>query len=185
MRSALLVLLLFAWVFSCFDAVSYVRARENEQIAQTGVAKATDALATRETAAESDNDLVQQKLEKEQIAIQTDQAMLQAAKRTGKNAAREQQLLTADQTKLQADRIVEGNTQDYTRANPDPQVAAARENVEIYQKQEAVWHATRERDITLSHGLAALWLAIIGLGFWTLQSRPAAPPLRPHDPALR
>lgn len=180
MRTSVLILAVLAWVLSCFDAVSYVRAGENESFAQAAQARTTTLLVARESAAISDNSPTQQNLEKDQLAIRADELALQDARKAHRDTEAQQQALAADQAKLQADRIVSYDAQEEARSNADPQIAAARENVDLYQKTAADWRATRERDVTLAHGLIGLWAVVIALGFWTARRRTGLPPMVAH-----
>ncbi len=183
MRRFLLFLALVAWVVSCFDAVSYFRARDNERMSQSNATKASDALIARENSTATNNDIVRQKIEKDQIAVQTDEQMLASAQKRHKDSFREEQLLATDRARLDADRIVDYSSQDYARANPDPQVAATRESLDIYRQSVAVSQATEARDITLTRGLVGLWFVILVLGFFTAKARPGAS-IRPGDQAV-
>lgn len=183
MKSLVLFLAMSAWVLSCFDAVSYFRARDNERISEAGLAKASSALLARENAAENSSDSLRQKIEKDQAAVDADEQGLALAQKGHKNSSGEQQVLATDKAGLDADRIVGYDSQDYLRANPDPEVTAAKESLDTYRKSVAGSQANEARDTTLTRGLVVLWLVVMVLGFFAGKTRPAGP-MQHRDRAL-
>lgn len=177
MRSTLVTLALLAWILSCFDAVSYIRARENEIVAQAAGEQANAALISKEVAATRNDPATRERIDKDETAVQSDQAALQHATAARRNTAREQQALTADTAKLQADRIVQYNAQDDARRAADPQIAAAREDVDLYRNSAAKWHAIRVRDRSFTQGLLALWGGVLVLGLLSARRRSVIPPM--------
>jgi hypothetical protein len=184
MRNLVILLALTAWIASCFDAVSYMRATDNERVARVAEHTADGALAARETEADADNDVIRRKVEKDQLAVDTDEVMLQHAQNNTANTLRENHILNAEKATLAADRLIEFDSEDLARAAPDPEVTAARDSVQVYQRAAAEAQAVQARDAKLGRPLIVLWLSVVVLGFWTSRNHTGVSLLR-MDPHTR
>lgn len=174
MRTFALVLGLAAWLLSCAIGFSYVRARENAEIAEAAAQKADDTLTARVTAADANNELTERRLH-DQRAVQRDELALGDAQTAGRDTSREQQALAEDRAKLEADRTSRYGGEDLARPTPDPQIAAARDDLDLYEKAASRWRAIQARDVKLIYALGGLWVLVAVVGFASPRRRHGSP----------
>lgn len=162
MRTFAIALGCLAWVLSCFDAVSYYRAGIEQQALEARLKTATTHAASAEASAGQDSAALSVRLTRDQAAIDTDQLAIARDGKLNLGDARDKQVLAADQAALQADRMMQYTVESFARTDPNPQVVAAENKVDLNKKRLADTVATRARDLSLSHVLLALWTLVVG-----------------------
>ena len=165
MRNFAIVLGCLAWILSCYDAVSYFRAGEQEHLVTARLQTATGAAASTESTANQDTAHIQQRLRRDEQAVAEDGRALDRAQKSGVGEAQAKQTLAADQAALQADRMMQYTVENFARADPDPRVVAAENRVDTDERLLAEIAATKRRDHTLAHFLIALWALAAGTAF--------------------
>ncbi len=162
MRNFAIVLGCLAWVLSCFDAVSYYHAAEQQHVVQTRLEKATAEAASTQAFAGQDGERLRERLRQDQAAVDNDQRALGKAHRAGPEDAQDRQALAADQAAVAADRMMQYTVENFTRAEPNPQVTAATDKVQTDRRLLAETVITKARDRRLTHVLLAFWVVVGG-----------------------
>lgn len=164
MRTFAIALGCLAWVLSCFDAVSYYRAGTQQTTLQTRLKAASSHAASAEASAGQDGAQLSVRIVQDQAAIDNDQRALERDAKLQLGDAHDRQTLAADQAALQADRMMQYTLENFSRTDPNPQVVAAENRVDLDRKLLAETVATRKRDLKLSHALIAFWALVAGAG---------------------
>ena len=165
MRNFAIVLGCFAWVLSCFVAVSDYRAGEQRHAAELRLKNATASAATATAFAGQDSAHLQQRLKRDQAVVDSDNLALQKTQNRGAGDAQDRQTLAADRAALQADQLMQYTFENFARNDPDPKVVAAENRVDVDRRLLADAVATRNRNRTLAHALLALWALVAGAAF--------------------
>lgn len=171
MRLLLVALAFAAWVTTCLDTVSYMRARETQQTVQAQEQTADQTLASHAAQTESDNEPLRQKLDKDQSAVAADQLAVASARRRGLDVTHRRQTLAADTATLQQDRKLAFQNEDFMHTAMDPHLAAIRESLQIYENSAAAAQGIESRDLRLGGGILVLWIAVFALSIRAARSR--------------
>ena len=161
-QRAVLILGIVAWILSCCDAVSYVRAHTTQRLVREKAANAAVDLSTQETVSGSDAARVQDRIQMDGRAVRSDQREIAAAQTQQRNPARAQQELAADLATLNADKMMAYTVENFSRTDPDPKLMQARDQVDVYQAALLEASVTMHRDIRFAYVLAAVW-ALVGI----------------------
>lgn len=179
-----MLLVCLAWVLSCFDAVSYFHAGEQQHLAEHRLQGATAAATSTGLLAGEDAEHVRERLERDQVAVAGDQLAVARAEHAGLDDGQEKQTLAADQAALQADRMMQYTVENFARQEPNPEVVAAADRVDVDRRLLAQLGVTRTRDRELSHFLIALWVLAAGtalLAFRGIRGKELAAETREDD----
>ena len=158
-------------MLSCFDAVSYYRAGIQQGTLEARLKTASTSASSAEAYAGQDTAHLSVRTLQDQAAIDSDQAALSRDQKMKLSDARDNQTLAADQAALQADRMMQYTVENFAKTDPNPQLAAAENKVDLQRKLLAETFATRERDLKLSHGVIGLWVFVAGTALLTFRRR--------------
>lgn len=161
-RSFAIFLGCLAWVLSCFDAVSYYRAGVQQKSMEARLKVATTRAASAEAFAGQDSAKLSVRLLQDQAAIESDEIALGRDQKGKLSDAQDRQTLAADQAALQADRMMQYTVEAFAQTDPNPQVVAAVNKVDLDRRLLGEAFVTRKRDLKLSHALIALWVLVAG-----------------------
>lgn len=171
MRAFIFILALSAWIATCLDTVSYLRAHENERMAQVEERKADDTLAGQIAQNETDNEPLRDKLSRDQQLVDAERSAVASARQHGRNGSREQQVLDSANAMLRADRNLAFTNEAQVHTGNDPAIGAARENLEVYDAAVSRAQEFELRDAKFGQVIAGLWVGVIVLSLFNARSR--------------
>ncbi len=123
----------------------------------------TATLSSARAYAGQDNAHLNERLKRDQDAVDKDQLVLDRDAKQGLGDAQDKQTLVADRAALQADRMMQYTVENFSHTDPDPQVVTALNRVDLDRRLLADTVATKKRDLELSHVLIALWALVAGM----------------------